>query len=81
MLVHQFMKSRHLFQSPVALAAGRVQMAHHAAGVAVESKADMSPVTIADHQSEEIILEALRSLLRQQGMEPFARPLEEKGGQ
>ena len=29
----------------------------------------------------EIILEALRSLLRQQGMEPFARPLEEKGEQ
>jgi Arc/MetJ-type ribon-helix-helix transcriptional regulator len=27
----------------------------------------------------EIILEALRSLLRQQGMEPFSRPLEEKG--
>jgi len=29
----------------------------------------------------EIILEALRSLLRQQGVEPFARPLEEKGEQ
>ena len=27
----------------------------------------------------EIILEALRSLLRQQGIEPFSRPLEEKG--
>ena len=29
----------------------------------------------------EIVLEALRSLLRQQGIEPFARPLEEKGEQ
>jgi Arc/MetJ-type ribon-helix-helix transcriptional regulator len=27
----------------------------------------------------EIVLEALRSLLKQQGIEPFARPLEEKG--
>jgi 3'(2'), 5'-bisphosphate nucleotidase len=44
---------------PVALAAGRVQMAHHKSGVTAESKADSSPVTIADHQSEEIILEAL----------------------
>ena len=45
---------------PVALAAGRVQMAHHKSGVTAEAKADQSPVTIADHQSEEIILEALR---------------------
>jgi 3'(2'), 5'-bisphosphate nucleotidase len=44
---------------PVALAAGRVQMAHHESGVTAETKADHSPVTIADHQSEEIILEAL----------------------
>jgi 3'(2'), 5'-bisphosphate nucleotidase len=44
---------------PVALAAGRVQMAHHKSGVTAETKADHSPVTIADHQSEEIILEAL----------------------
>lgn len=44
---------------PVALAAGRVQMAHHKSGVTAEAKADQSPVTIADHQSEEIILEAL----------------------
>ena len=44
---------------PVALAAGRVQMAHRKSGVAVEAKADQSPVTIADRQSEEIILEAL----------------------
>jgi Arc/MetJ-type ribon-helix-helix transcriptional regulator len=29
----------------------------------------------------EIVLEALRLYLRQQGIEPFARPLEEKGEQ
>lgn len=43
----------------VALSAARVQMAHFAAGVAATKKADNSPVTIADHQSEEIILEGL----------------------
>ena len=43
----------------VTLTAGRVQMAHFAAGVAVEIKQDQSPVTVADHESEEIILEGL----------------------
>ena len=43
----------------VALTVARVQMAHFSAGVAVEIKADHSPVTIADRQSEEIILAAL----------------------
>ena len=43
----------------VALAAARVQMSHFGSGVAVESKADQSPVTAADRQSEEIILEGL----------------------
>jgi len=43
----------------VALAAARVQMAHFAAGVAVTTKADKSPVTVADQESEEIILEGL----------------------
>jgi len=46
----------------VALAVGRVQMAHFAAGVVVESKADKSPVTIADRQSEALILEGLARL-------------------
>ena len=46
----------------VALAAGRVQMAHFAAGVAVSIKDDQSPVTAADHESEEIILEGLARL-------------------
>lgn len=43
----------------VTLAAARVQMAHFAAGVAVTTKADKSPVTVADQHSEEIILEGL----------------------
>jgi 3'(2'), 5'-bisphosphate nucleotidase len=43
----------------VALAAARVQMAHFRSGVAVETKADSSPVTVADRQSEEIILAGL----------------------
>jgi len=43
----------------VALAAGRVQMRHFAGRVAVETKADQSPVTAADRESEEIIHQAL----------------------
>lgn len=42
-----------------ALEAARVQMAHFNAGVAVETKADRSPVTAADHQSEAVILAGL----------------------
>ena len=44
------------------LAAGRVQMAHFATDVAVSIKDDQSPVTVADHESEEILLEALARL-------------------
>jgi len=43
----------------VALSVARLQMAHFAAGVAVETKADLSPVTIADRQSAEVILSGL----------------------
>ena len=43
----------------VALAAARVQMAHFVAGVAATIKADNSPVTVADHDSEAIVLEGL----------------------
>jgi 3'(2'), 5'-bisphosphate nucleotidase len=46
----------------VVLAAARVQMSYFASGVAVETKADLSPVTAADRQSEEIILEGLARL-------------------
>ncbi|HEY1244009.1 MAG TPA: 3'(2'),5'-bisphosphate nucleotidase CysQ [Hyphomicrobiaceae bacterium] len=44
---------------PVALAAARVQMAYFAAGVVATRKADNSPVTVADQDSEAIILEGL----------------------
>ncbi len=44
---------------PVALAAARVQMAYFGTGVAATTKADNSPVTIADQESEAIILEGL----------------------
>jgi 3'(2'), 5'-bisphosphate nucleotidase len=46
----------------VALAAARVQMSYFGSGVAVERKADHTPVTAADRQSEEIILEGLARL-------------------
>lgn len=46
----------------VAAAVGAVQLSHFSAGVAVERKADASPVTIADHESEEIILAALQRI-------------------
>jgi 3'(2'), 5'-bisphosphate nucleotidase len=48
----------------VALAAARAQMSHFRthAGLAVETKADHSPVTEADRQSEAIILEGLARL-------------------
>jgi 3'(2'), 5'-bisphosphate nucleotidase len=45
------------------LAAGRVQMAHFGAGVVAQTKADRSPVTVADQESEEIILERLGRLM------------------
>jgi 3'(2'), 5'-bisphosphate nucleotidase len=41
------------------LAAARVQMAYLATGVAVQTKADQSPVTVADQESEAILLEGL----------------------
>jgi 3'(2'), 5'-bisphosphate nucleotidase len=44
---------------PVSLAAARIQMAHLAAGVAATTKADGSPVTIADQESEALILAGL----------------------
>ncbi|HWB44340.1 MAG TPA: 3'(2'),5'-bisphosphate nucleotidase CysQ [Hyphomicrobiaceae bacterium] len=43
----------------VTLAAGRIQMAHFKTGVAVHTKVDHSPVTVADRESEAVILEAL----------------------
>ena len=47
---------------PAILAAGRLEMAHFAAGVAIEKKADRSPVTIADREAEAIIVAALHAV-------------------
>jgi 3'(2'), 5'-bisphosphate nucleotidase len=46
----------------VVLAAARVEMSHFGAGLAVETKADRSPVTIADRLAEDIILRGLQRL-------------------
>jgi 3'(2'), 5'-bisphosphate nucleotidase len=47
---------------PVALDVGKLQLAHRACGVTSERKADESPVTIADRESEAMILAALARL-------------------
>ncbi len=44
---------------PSVLAAGRIEMAHFKAGVTVATKADTTPVTIADHEAEEVLLAGL----------------------
>lgn len=44
---------------PAVLAAGRIEMRYFAAGVAVETKADTTPVTAADREAEEVLEEAL----------------------
>jgi 3'(2'), 5'-bisphosphate nucleotidase len=41
---------------PVVLAAARTQLHYYNSGVAIETKADTTPVTIADQQSEALIL-------------------------
>lgn len=43
------------------LEAGRVEMAHYTAGFTVETKADSSPVTIADREAEAVLLAGLAS--------------------
>ncbi len=45
---------------PAVLAAGRIEMRHFAAGVTVETKADATPVTVADHEAEAVLIEGLR---------------------
>jgi len=47
---------------PCVLAAGRIEMAHFAAGVAVETKADTTPVTAADHEAEEVLIAGLHQI-------------------
>ena len=44
---------------PVVLEAGRIEMHYYQADVAVETKSDNSPVTVADQEAEVIILQAL----------------------
>jgi 3'(2'), 5'-bisphosphate nucleotidase len=44
---------------PAVLAAGRIEMGHYASGVAVETKADTSPVTVADREAEAVLLDGL----------------------
>ena len=46
----------------IAEEAGRAILRHYRTGVAVERKADSSPVTIADREAEALILRALRAL-------------------
>jgi len=45
---------------PAVLAAGRIEMRHYAAGVAVELKPDASPVTAADREAEAVLLDGIR---------------------
>ncbi|MFN0217903.1 MAG: 3'(2'),5'-bisphosphate nucleotidase CysQ [Hyphomicrobium sp.] len=44
---------------PAVFEVGRLEMAHFAAGVAVERKSDKSPVTVADREAEAVIVAAL----------------------
>lgn len=46
----------------VALDVGKLQLAHRQAGVKAERKSDASPVTIADRESEALILASLKRL-------------------
>jgi 3'(2'), 5'-bisphosphate nucleotidase len=47
---------------PAVLEAGRLEMRHFKSGLAIETKADKSPVTIADREAETILLEALAEI-------------------
>lgn len=47
---------------PAVLEAGRIEMRHFATGVAVETKADTTPVTIADHEAEAVLTAALNAV-------------------
>ena len=44
---------------PAVLEAGRLEMQHFKAGVTIETKADKSPVTVADRESETNLISAL----------------------
>ena len=44
---------------PAVLAAGAIEMSHYRTGVAVETKPDESPVTIADREAEAVLVAAI----------------------
>jgi 3'(2'), 5'-bisphosphate nucleotidase len=48
---------------PTVLAAARLEMGYFRAGCAVETKADQSPVTIADQEAEAMILDTLSKIM------------------
>ena len=56
---HQTLASQLL---PAMLDAGAALLRHRAAGVTVEQKADLTPVTAADRQAESIVLDALERI-------------------
>ena len=47
---------------PVVLAAARIQLGYFESGVAVQTKADTTPVTLADQESEAVILAGLAAI-------------------
>ena len=47
---------------PVVMAAGKLEMGYFDAGCDVQTKSDLSPVTIADQQAEAMIVEALAEI-------------------
>jgi 3'(2'), 5'-bisphosphate nucleotidase len=44
---------------PAVLAAGAIEMRHYRTGLAIETKADASPVTIADREAEAVLVAAI----------------------
>lgn len=44
---------------PAVLTAGAIEMRHYRAGVSIETKADASPVTIADREAEAVLVAAI----------------------
>ena len=56
------------FAVEVAWRAGRVSLAHYQTGVAAESKPDLTPVTIADHESERVVRELISARYPEDGI-------------
>lgn len=47
---------------PVVLAAGRIEMKYFDSGVEVKTKADATPVTVADHEAEVVLVDGLNRI-------------------